>query len=193
MAETASTRRDSEKAAEICRRFEVGDDARALLRDDLTADAYVERLIAKQLYDDALKFVAHSLPKREAVWWGCLCVWKMRRPNPPEKEAGALDAAVHWVIEPAEEHRRLAETAGQKAGADTPSGALALAAFWSEGSMAPAGQPEVAPPPYLAGQTLAAVLDLVLAEAEGDRRADHQSQFLQLGREVARGENRWTS
>jgi hypothetical protein len=193
MAEIVSARRESEKAVEICRRFELGEGSRALLRDDLTANVFLDLLIAAELYDDALKFVAHSLPIREAVWWGCLCVWKSCRPHPPEKEAAALEAVVHWVIEPAEEHRRLAETAGQKAGADTPAGGLALAAFWSEGSMAPAGSPEVAAPQSLTAQTLAAVLNLAVTRAEGDTRPDHQRLFLQLGREVAGGKNRWTS
>jgi Family of unknown function (DUF6931) len=193
MAETVFTRKPPDKAVEICRRFDAGDDARCLLRDDLTADGYLLLLIDKQLHDDALKLMAHWLPKPEAIWWGCLCVWKTCRPNPSEKDVAALQAAVQWVVDPTEEHRRQAETAGQKAGASTPSGCLALACFWSEGSMAPAGQPEVAPPPYLTGQIVAAALNLAATQAEVDSRTEHQRLFIQLGREVASGKNRWTS
>ncbi len=158
----------------------------------MSADAFLQALIAEHLHDDAVKFMAHALPKREAVWWGCLCVWKTCRPQPSAKEAAALEAAVHWVIEPAEEHRRHAEAAGLKAGADTPAGGLALAAYWTEGSMAPAGQPEAAPPPFLTAQTLAAVLTLAAAQAKDVPLAEHQRLFLQLGREVAGGKHRWT-
>jgi hypothetical protein len=193
MAETVFEQRAPERAVDICRRFEVGDDARALLGDKLTSDAYLELLLQQQLHDDALKFVAHWLPKREAVWWGCLCVWKTRRPNPPEKEAAAIQAAVRWVADPTERHRRRCEIAGQTAGAGTPAGCLALAACWSGGSMAPAGQPEVAPPPFLTSQIVAAALNLAASMAETDRRAEHQRIFLQLAREVASGQNRWTS
>src|SRR5262249_61133554 len=105
-----------QKAVEIANQADLGDEARGLLRDDLTADAYVARLRERGLWADAIRFLAHRLPKREAVWWGCLCAWKVSRPNPPEKEAAGLQAAVRWVREPTEDNRRTAEAAGTAAG-----------------------------------------------------------------------------
>jgi hypothetical protein len=38
------------------------------------APALVETLHCERLHDDAIHFLAHALPKQEAVGWGCLCV-----------------------------------------------------------------------------------------------------------------------
>ncbi len=177
--------------AEVCRRFQPSAEARQLLDGDLKPGAYVARLAAAQLYPDALAFQAHRLSNEAVVWWGCLCAWEVCRPQPSEKEEEALRAAVRWLQEPNEDTRRAAEKAGQAAGLGTPSGAVALAAFWSTGSMAPAGLPEVAPPPYLPARTVTAALRLAAVLREPERQAERLRLFLQIGEEVARGKNRW--
>ena len=47
-------------------------------------------------YTDAVRFLAHALPKREAVWWACLCVRKAAGANPPPP-AQAAPASAHLV------------------------------------------------------------------------------------------------
>jgi len=193
MPDPIATRGARDRAAEVCRHFKQGDEARRLLRDDPTADGYLTLLLDHQLYADAIQFVAHRLPHREAVWWGCLCVWKMSRPDAPEEVAAALKAAVGWVIDPSENHRRAAETAGQAAGSDTPAGCVAFAAFYSGGSMLPANLPEVKPPPFLTAKTLAAGLRVAAAQGPVDQGAACHRLFLQLAGDVAKGKNRWDS
>src|SRR5664280_1079556 len=48
---------------------ELGDEAMALARPDLHPREFVALLLDKALFPDAVRFVAHALPKREAVWW----------------------------------------------------------------------------------------------------------------------------
>jgi hypothetical protein len=191
MAESVPTRPAPEKAAEICRQYEPGEEARRLLRDDLSADAYAALLTREHLYADAVQFLAHRLPKREAVWWACLCVWKVLRPEPPAKEAVALEAAVHWVQDPSEANRRAAQKVGEAAGPGTPAGGVALAAFWSGGSMAPPGLPEVAPPTFLTARTLAGALRLAAVRVRPDAQDVPLRLFVDLGGAVADGKNRW--
>lgn len=177
-------------AAEIGRRCELGDEAHALLRDHLRPEAYLDLLGQKELYPDAIRFTAQWLSKQAAVWWGCLCTWEVCRPQPPGPIAAALKAAVHWVQDPSEENRRAAEAAGEAAGPGTPAGAVALAAFWSGGNMSRADLPQVPPPPLLTGTTIAAAVLLAAAQSPTPA-AVSCCRFLQLGREVAAGQNRW--
>jgi hypothetical protein len=168
------------------------EEARQLLREDLSPQTYFELLRKEHLYVDAIQFMAHRLPKREAVWWGCLCVWKVSRPHLPQAESVALQAAVHWVLDPSENNRRAAEATGQAAGVGTPSGCVALAAFWSDGSLSPRGLPEVAPPPFLTARTIAGALCLAAVLPQADKQTELQGLFLRLANEVANGKNHWT-
>ena len=58
-------------AAAICSRFPIGEEARALLRDDQSPRQLLDALRGAGLLVDALRLVAHAFPKRSAVWsWG---------------------------------------------------------------------------------------------------------------------------
>lgn len=153
---------------------------------------YVEQLASEGLAADGIAFLAHWLPKRAAIWWGCLAVWHVRRPALPPAEEAALRALVLWVREPNESRRQALQSAA--AAADnmrTATGGLAYAAFFSGGSLVPAGLPVVAPPPELTARTVAQVLTVAASQPDPERAADTQRHFLELGLEVARGENRW--
>jgi len=191
MAERTSAPRTQAKAAEICRAFEPSIEARQVLRDDLAADAYLALLYDGKLYDDALQFVVRWLPKRDAVWWGCLCVWKICRPELAGPQGAAMRAAVQWVLETNEENRRAAEKAAEAAGSATAAGCLALAAFWSVGSMAPAGLPEVQPPPDLTAKTVLAALAVASGQVEPARKKQYQRSFVRLAAEVGQLTNHW--
>jgi hypothetical protein len=179
-----------EKAATICCLFECSPEARPLLHDDPAPPTYLARLIDHGLYKDAIRFVAHLLPARAAVWWGLLCVWQVERPTSNGVEANAIKAALRWVQEPSEENRRMAYEPG-KAATGLPAGGVAMAAFWSGGSMAPPGKPEVAPPPELCGKTVAAA---VLAASSKGAPADRDQrcrQFLVWANGVICGQIPW--
>jgi hypothetical protein len=191
MADRTSGQWTQAKAAGICRTLELTDEARQHLRDDLTADAFLALLEARRLYDDALQVAVHWLPKREAVWWGCLCVWRMCRPDLPGPEAAAMQTVVQWVLDVNEENRRAAEKAAEAAGPATAAGCLALAAFWSGGSMAPAGLPEVTPPPELTAKMVLAALGATIGRVEPARKAESQRSFVRLAVEVVRVNNHW--
>src|ERR1035441_7160931 len=64
---------------------ELGEEAMALLRPELHPLDFVALLMEKTLYPDAVRFIAHALPKREAVWWGWVCARRAAGENPPPK------------------------------------------------------------------------------------------------------------
>src|SRR5436309_3482884 len=124
-------------AAEVCRRFALGEAGRAVLRPELAPRPFVERLAEAGLFDDAFRFLAHALPRREAVWWACQCfrhgVAGLPAP-PPAPQLAAVQAAERWSAAPTEDHRRAAFAAAEAADFGNPAGCAALAAFLSGGS-----------------------------------------------------------
>ena len=175
--------------ADVCKKAKLSDEALALRQDDQTAEAFLGVLLEKEHYKDAVGFIANWLTKREAVWWGCLCAWHTCRPEPDPKVAAALQASVRWVQKPDEKNRRAAQLAGNEAGADTPAGAVALAAFFSEGSLSEPNLPNVPSPDHLTATTIAGAVRLASTQSD-DSAAEALRQFL-LAFEVAQGLNCW--
>ena len=47
-------------AAEVCKHFPLGEEAKKLLRDGLTPAQFLDTLIDKQQFPDAVRFLAHA-------------------------------------------------------------------------------------------------------------------------------------
>jgi hypothetical protein len=178
-------------AEEVCRRFDASDDARALCSPGLSIHDFLTRLLQKGLFPDALSVAAHLLPNREAVWWGALCVWHACRPKPGEKVDAALRAVVTWLREPSEANRRAAKAAGEAVTAATPAGAVAMAAFYSEGSLSEPELPEVKPPPSLAQTTVAAAVQLTASLAPPEQFESVCGYYVNMAVEVRNGKHPW--
>ena len=178
-------------ARDICQQFPLGDRGRALLTDRQTPGEFLALLVQEELYDDAVWFAAHWLPKREAVWWGCLCCWHLFRPQPAAEIALVFEAVLCWVREPSESNRRAAGAAGQALGGEPPAGTLALAIFGSGGSLSLPGLPDVPPPPQLTAQAVVGTVLAAAAKAPPHQSAAIKRQFLAWAAEVADGRNRW--
>jgi hypothetical protein len=181
----------AQKAAEVCQHFPLGEPARALLRDGLTPAQFLTALTHAQLNIDAIRFLAHALPKREAVWWACVCARAALGSSPPPVSAAALQAAERWVADPSEDNRRAAQAASEAAGLGDPAGCTAAACFWSGGSLAPPGLPVVPPGEYLTAHGVAGAVLLAAVRTDPGQAASKHQQFLALGLEVANGTHRW--
>src|SRR5260370_28441835 len=92
-------------AAEICARFELEEEVQPLLRDGIVPREFVDALMADRQYLAGIDFMAHGLPPREAIWWGCLCLQHASGDKLSELDKAACRAAVRWVVEPVEENR----------------------------------------------------------------------------------------
>jgi hypothetical protein len=179
-------------AAEVCQRFRLGRVAAALLRDDLTPSQFLDLLTARRLFKDATSFLAHALPNREAVWWAVLCVREVVGPAPPEPVAAALRAAEAWVQDPSEENRRAAREAAKAAGAGSPAGLAATAAFQSGGSLGPPDGPEILPSEFATARGVANAITIASLQAPAEKAPERFLSFVVRGVEVATGANRWT-
>jgi hypothetical protein len=172
-------------ATEVCEHFPLGEEARKLLRDELTPWEYFDLLLQAQHYPDAIRFLAYALPKREAVWWACLCARNVSGTPPPSQIAAALEAAERWVADQTEENRRAAMPAAEAAEFRTPAGCAAVAAFWSGGSLGPPDLPVIPPGEYLTAHAVASTVMLAAVLMEPENAVEKYRTFLTQGIEVA--------
>ncbi len=171
-------------ANEICARFKPEPGAQALLREDQTPRQFLELLVEKGLYLDAIRFLAFALPSREVVGWACLCV-RHAVGQDAAKITGAQLAAERGVAEPNEENRRAAMAAARAEECKTPGACLGMASFFSGGSISQPGLQPVAPPAN-ATPTMAAGAIMMAAVADQPEKAqDKYKIFLQKGITIA--------
>src|ERR1700757_4518855 len=120
----------------VCMSAGLSEQALSLLDSDARPIEFLDRLGAGRLFPDAVRFLAHSLPKRECIWWGWVCARRASGERPVPKVKSALEATERWITHPNEENRRAAKEASDAAGLDTAAGCAALAVFFSGGSLA---------------------------------------------------------
>jgi hypothetical protein len=170
---------------------ELGEEAMALLSPDLHPLDFVALLMEKALYPDAVRFIAHALPKREAVWWAWVCARRAAGENPQPKIKGALDATERWIAQPNEDHRRMAMAAAQKAELGTAAGCSGLAAFFSGGSLAPPDAPAVPPGEFLAAKAVSGAVIFAAVAKEPERAPEKFRSFVAQGVEVSNRVKLW--
>jgi hypothetical protein len=187
MSQAAMVHISAERAAEICARFAPGEAARSLLKEDATPRQFLDLLIEKGEFADAVRFLAYALPKREAVWWASLCARMASGANPPAPILAALHAAEAWATDPTEENRRAAMPVAEAVGFATPAGCAAVSAFWSGGSLAPPDLPAVPPDESLTAHGVSGSVILSAVMTEPDKAPEKFRVFLSQGIGVAEG------
>ena len=191
MSNGGLTKVTAKTAAEVCKTFPLGDEAKKLLRDGLTPRQFLDVLLEKQQFPDAVRFLAHALPKREAVWWACLCARQVNGSNPPAPLGPALQAAEKWTSDPSEANRRAAHAAAEAGAMGSPAGCAALAAFFSGGSMAPPNVAAVPPGETLTAQMASGAILLAAVLTEPHKAVDKYRKVVALGVDVGNGVNTW--
>ena len=181
----------AKSASDICTRFELGDEARPLLRPTQSPAQYLDALMEKHQYQDAVKFLAHGLPKREAVWWACFCAKTVSGGSASPPTAEAIKTAEKWVADPSEEHRQASMPAAEAAKFGTPAGCVALAAFFSGGSLGPPNVAPIPPAETLTGDAVAGAVMMAVVAKEPEKAPDKYLAFLNRGIEIANGKNLW--
>jgi hypothetical protein len=163
--------------------------ARALepLRGCAEVSSAIDRLEAAGLAAEAVRMLAHALPKRESVWWACMCAGTTAPRDLGEPDRLARETAELWVRQQTDDLRRSAMAHAEAAGCITPEAWTGIAAFWSGDSTAPVGQPARAPLPEQTGAAVAAAVTLAAVRGDGTRHAMRLKRFLESGRDIAAG------
>jgi hypothetical protein len=172
---------------------ELSEGAAALVKPEMRPREFVSLLMEKQLYPDAVRFLAHALPKREAVWWAWVCARKTSGPNPAPKIKAALEATEKWIADPSEECRRAAMAAAQQAEFGTAAGCAGLAAFFSGGSLSPPDAPPVPPGEHLTAKAVSGAVIFAAVTPEPEKAPEKFKSFVAQGVEVTVKIKLWES
>lgn len=162
---------------------QLSDEARAIMVEDMPIPQFVELLASREQFLDALRTVAHSLSKKSAVEWACLCVRAAAGENMSKEDEAAVKAAEAWVVDPSEELRRKAQTAADATQLSTPAGWVAMAAFFSSGSLGPANTPVVPPEPHLTPHAAAGAVMLAAVATQPEKASQRYTEFLRLAQD----------
>lgn len=171
---------------ELLGRFELAEDALPIAQACATPVEAIERLAASGFLPEAVTLAAHALPKREAVWWACMCA-RHTMPADNPRLAELVAAAESWVRQQSDASRYAAFDLAQAYGFDTPEAWAAVGAFWAGDSMAPPDAPKVPPAPRLCPTAVAGSVQLSAVRKDPIKRQDRLARFLQGARDIAAG------
>lgn len=136
---------------------------------------------------EAARLIAFGLPKREAVWWACMCAFHTAPRDLPDTDRLARETAEKWVRQQADDTRRAAMGYAEIGDFATPEAWAAVAAFWSGDSIAPVGQQAIPPAPHLTGTAVAGAVALSATRGDVMRQKSRLLRFLESGRNIAAG------
>ena len=174
-------------AADICARFLLNREARALLSNGMAPGPFIEALTAHRQYIVGIDFLAHALPAREAIWWGCLCLQHACGNELSAPDKAAATAAVHWVLRPGDSTRGAAKVQAEAAGPASVAGSLAMAAYQTGPGYVSPGGPSIAAPPFGTAHAVANAVKLACTKSDPARIVETQRGFVELGVGVAEG------
>lgn len=176
-------------AIELCTHYEMEKEAETLLTPEQTPEQFLKALIADNQYYSAIVFLAHALPKRESVWWACICTKATVTDKTSKDNLEALKSAEQWVYSPTEDNRRLAENLAEKTEYITPASWTAMAAFWSGGSVTGPDEPPVPPAQYLYANAVSGAVNLSASFDKNNDTEQLYQTFLKQGIDIANGGN----
>jgi len=187
MTELNFTKMVQPRAMPIAVFLDLTDEAKAVLLDDMTPEQYVQQLMEKALYPDAILFLAAGLSKRESTWWACLCARSGLSDKPSDTDVKAIASAEAWVYKPTQENCRLTLPAAEATEFKTAAGWSAMAAFWSGENISPTDSAVIPPPNDLTGKAVNGAVLLAAAQGEPGKVLEMQQLFINQGIDIASG------
>jgi hypothetical protein len=192
MAEVTGSTGRGYTVAELAQVAELDEEARKLLTPTTPPRAFLQIMTERELYADAVRFLAHALPRREAVWWAWVCARRAAGEAPRAEIQAALDATERWIREPSDGNRRLAMQRGEAADFGTPAGCAALAAFLSGDTLAPPNVEQAVPPgEFMAAKAIAGAIVMAAVAQEPEKAAEKFQAFIQQGLDVVNRVKLW--
>lgn len=175
--------------AEAKRMIILSDEAEAILATARQPEDFLQQLMTEGLDADVTRVIAHFLPVRLAVWWGCLCASHGIGATLNPSEDDALRRAAHWSANPSEGNRQQASVMAEAIGLETAAGCCAAAAaaagFAEKDAVFQADDVKAA-----AGLVGAAVQLAVVGSRSGELPISFR-QFAYVGLDVAAGRFPW--
>jgi hypothetical protein len=170
---------------EIARIAELSGGAQALIREDLSPSQYLDLLEDREMFEDAIKFHAHSLPPEGSIRWAQSCLKELGDPETAGQRAETMGSVDKWLQTRDDASRRAAGDTAQKAGMAGAAEIIAMGVFLSGGSITPPGAPETPPPPNTGQKLAAAGVTLVVVSHAPERATERYHRVLALARKSA--------
>lgn len=185
MSDPTGGKRTVKTLADLAEVAEVGEEGRKLLQPQHKPHEYLSALTGGSQHPDAIRLLAHALPRREGVWWAWASAKRASGAEPAAPVKAALDATERWIAQPTEDNRRNAMARAEAIGFDTPAGCAALAAFLSGPTVAPPHIEQAVPPPeYGAAKAIAGAVLISAVITEPDKAVEKMHAALLQGLEV---------
>lgn len=178
---------EAASASDICARFLMNKEASALLRSDMAPRLFLEALLSHKQYVSGIDFLAHALPTREAVWWGCLCFQHVCADGMCALDRATAAAAVQWVLQPSDSARGQAKVQAEAAGPVSVAGALAMAVYQAGPGIASPGRPASPTPPFASAKSVANAVKLACTKSDPAKLIQTQKALVEIGIGVADG------
>lgn len=173
---------------EVLTRCELPEDAMVQIAGVTDITAVIGILAKTDFLVEAARVFAHALPKREAVWWACMCAMHTAPEPLPEPDRKSREMAEQWVRSQADEARRMAMAEAKNAGFQSPEAWAGVGAFWSGDSLAaPDAMFKVPPPPHLTGVAVIGAVTLAAVRGKPARKDERLNLFLGSARDIAVG------
>jgi hypothetical protein len=148
---------------------------------------FVDALVEKGQYLAGIDFMAHVLPSREAIWWGCLCLHHTCGSKLEPWERRAYRLTVQWVLQPTEANRAATKQPAEVLGPASAAGNLAAAANQTGGSVGPPDGPPIPPSPLAPNRAVAIAVKVASTKVEAPEILPTQRSLIGLGMAVAEG------
>lgn len=185
MSDPTGGKRGIKTLADLADVAGVGDEGKKLLQPQHKPHEYLSALTGAGQHPEAVRVLAHALPRREGVWWAWATAKRASGAEPAAPIKAALDATERWIAQPTEDNRRNAMARAEAIGFDTPAGCAALAAFLSGPTLAPPHIEQAVPPPeYGAAKAIAGAIIMSAVVAEPEKATEKLHAALVQGLEV---------
>ncbi|QDT03964.1 hypothetical protein K227x_23500 [Rubripirellula lacrimiformis] len=159
---------------DVAKSMKLSEAAIGLVNSPERVTLFLQRLIEAELHDDAVRFIAGTLPATDAVHWAMHASGVNAAAEP-----SVIDAVTAWTASAAEIDRCVVRDQLSACRPCHVAKWIAKAVVFSGGSIAPEGQPIIVPPKHLCGIAILTAHRWALAAAT-DRTAAI-NQWLDLG------------
>lgn len=181
---------NAKTAQEVTTHYDaIDEDAFELLNHDTTPSDYLDNLLKKEYFADSIIFLAHALPKREAIWWACLCSKTVMNKETKADDLASLTMAEKWVYDPDDKKRRMCGALAEKGEYKSAQNWTAAAVFWSGGSIMAEEEPAMEPAPYLYAHAVSGAILNAVGVSGADDIDIQFKEFIQHGLNIAEGGN----
>jgi len=176
----------------LCEAAELDPAALVLRSQEAGPREFVHALREESQTVEAIRLLAHLLPRREAVWWAWMVARRNAGETPEPPVQVVLERIETWIRQPNEENRRAVGTAAEAATYQTPAGCAGLAVFLSGTTLGPPDLPDVPPPPFAGAKAVFGSL-VFSAVSQPELAGARYVEYLEHGLQLAERIGLWTS